>query len=342
MGDISRPRTNTLSSSSSPGKVPVRALRSDLLPSDRVTSFTASSVTPTSAKSGESLKTGEFLQAKGRKTPYKHRAGQGVSQSFSLEAGEVPRSVLVLEKEVKRLKQAFVEKKTEEIADSKETRRSSSRLSTDIDRYESRQIDQEFRRLTNLFLTSESELAQMRTERDRLLARVKDLEARNNSSNMYETLGKLQGENKMLMLEVRRLQEQVRNQGCFRILEVQFHELESLHSELIADNTRLKQELDNHKEAWRQQYEKLVDTASLLRDTRKDVTQVTEMVRIVRNGAGVSTALILGHMTSTTHSDDQPELSISKEAKALKEDVGSLKSLLADLYAESAHNCAYQ
>ena len=342
MGDITKPRTNAMGKSSSPGKVPVRALRADLLPSDRVSSWTAASVTPTSAHSGDSLKSGETHPAKPRRQPYKHRAGQVISQSFSLEAGEVPRSVLVLEQEVKRLKQAFVDK-SQEIADTKETRRSSSRLSSNADRCDSRPIDQEFRHLTNLFLTSESDLAQVRAERDKLAVRVKDLEARNNSSNMYETLGKLQGENKMLMLEVMRLQEQVRNQGYFQALEEQFHELENLHSDLVSDNSRLKQDLDTHKEAWRQQYEKLVDIASLLRETRKDITQVTEMVRIVRNGAGVSTALILGHMTSTTqHSEDQPELSISKEAKALKEDVGSLKSLLADLYAESAHNCAYQ
>lgn len=342
MGDITKPRTNSRCKSSSPGKAPVRALRADLLPSDQVTSWTAASATPTSAQSGDSLKSGDNHAFKARKQPYKHRAGQAASQSFSLEAGEVPRSVLVLEQEVKRLKQAFVDK-TQEVADTKETKRSFSRLSTDIDRFDSRPIDQEFRRLTNLFLTSESDLAQVRAERDKLAARVKHLEARNSASNMYEVLGKLQGENKMLMLEVRRLQEQVRNQGYFHALEEQFHELESLHSDLVSDNTRLKHDLETHKEAWRQQYEKLVGIASLLGETRKDITQVTEMVRIVRNGAGVSTALILGHMTSTgQHSEDQPELSISKEAKALKEDVGSLKSLLADLYAESSHSCAYQ
>ena len=301
-------------------------------------------LTPPSSHSNNSPGSSDTSSSKSHKAPYKHRPASVTSQSFSIESKDIRGSVSALEQQLKQLKLALPDPHFTTF-DTKESRRSISRLSTDIDRKDSESHPnfEEFRRLAKLYSTAESDLAVVKAERDKLAARVRDLESRHNSSNLYDILGKLQSENKLLMLEVRRLQEQVNNQGGFRTLEKQFSELESMHSDVVVDSNRVKQELEMHKEAWRQQHEKLVSITAVVREVRKEMTQLTEIAKIVRNGAGVSTALILGHMARTGKEDeDAMELSISKEVKGLKEEIGTLKSLLADLYAETSQSCSYQ
>ena len=375
-------------------KAPVRALHSSFFLSkeDHSPSLTASSMTPTSAKSRCDSPPSSALgdrfspqpQLKLRKLPLKSKyrnplqgvggEDRGREENDREEKEEqVQRptwdSVMVLEQEVKRLKKD-VRAKSVKITELQQTdddrRRPHSRVSVDwnllLDKKEqqirplrqqlessrpSASADPEMKRLANLFVAAETNLAQVKAERDQLAAKIKEMEGRQTTSaSLYEVLSRFQGENKMLMDEVRRLQGKLHAQASFKTLERQLSELQSTHQQLMADNARLHSEIETHKDAWRRQQEKLFETACSLREARRDISQLTEVVRIVRNGAGVSSALILGHMAQPSQFqplDDTSEVALNTEATGVKTEICSLRQYLSDLYAEQSGNlCSTQ
>lgn len=343
-------------------KAPVRALHSSffLTNEDHSPSLSASSMTPTSAKSKHDSPPSSATrdespvpQAKLRKLPLKAKYRNPLENHQHLPEHPSWTSVLALEEEVRKLKRDLKTQpqKTTDTQQSEDSKkRPQSRASRDWDSSpgktdhrccsQSRESpDPEMKRLANLFVASETALAQVRAERDQLAAKVRELEGRQAaSSGLYEVLARFQAENKMLMEEVRRLQSHIKAQGSMKALEKQIADMHTEHQRLRGENSRLREDVETHKDAWRRQQEKLFETACSLREAKKDISQLTEVIRIVRNGAGVSAALILGHMTHPGQYqtiDDTSEVVLLKETADMRAEISSLRQHLSDLYAET-------
>lgn len=219
-------------------------------------------------------------------------------------------------------------------------------LSEEVERLHGGVVDKEVKRLATLYVASEQALQQTRTDLEVLSNRLKTLESRPQDLGLYETLGRFQGENKRLMEEVRRLQGQVLSQTSMSTLEREFQEVEQMQNKLITDNGRLKQELDAQLQVHHSLFTRVTEACSLVMDCRKDLSQLTEVIRIVRKGEGVSAALILGHVSQSEHRDsveEQPEEAVMREARTLKADLRELRQFLSDIYAEqSGHICTQQ
>ena len=219
-------------------------------------------------------------------------------------------------------------------------------LSLEIGNLHKGVVDKEVKRLANLYVAAEKALKVAENEVKSLQEKVNLLENRGQETSLYDILGRFQGENKRLMEEVRRLQGQVLSQTSLSTLEREFQEVEQMQNKLIADNSRLKSEVDSCQQSSHRLFHRVSEASSLVTDCRKDLSQLTEVIRIVRKGEGVSAALILGHVSQTdspVHTSDRPEDTIITEAKQLQSDLSVLRQFLSDIYAEqSGHICTQQ
>jgi hypothetical protein len=193
-------------------------------------------------------------------------------------------------------------------------------------------------RLDERFVTLEMELKQakelLETERS------KHKEDRQKTAGLYDSLSLFQRENKALLEENGRLKEKMQDLDLLSALETQFQELKSLQSHLLSDNNRLQEEVKAHQSAQSRLRSLLTTSSAALHSCRKDLSQLTEVIRIVRQGEGVSSALILGHLGVVTSGDTED---IAEDAAAMRKDLETLRGLLADLYAEqSGHSCIAQ
>jgi hypothetical protein len=219
-------------------------------------------------------------------------------------------------------------------------------LTQEVERLNGGVVDKEVKRLASLYVASEKALQQAKADVEVLTERLKTLESRPQDKGLYEILGKFQGDNKRLMEEVRHLQGQVLSQTSLSTLEREFQEVEQMQNKLIMDNSRLKQELDSQQQSHHHLFTRVSEAHSLVMDCRKDLSQLTEVIRIVRKGEGVSAALILGHVSQLEHRESvekRPEDAVMSEAKTLKADLRVLRQFLSDIYAEqSGHICTQQ
>lgn len=165
-------------------------------------------------------------------------------------------------------------------------------------------------------------------------------ESRLKLEGLYESLARFQRENKSLLEENCILTEKIKDLELFSDLETQFLGLKSQQSQLLSDNSRLQEESKLLKSSETQLLAQLAASSSALHVCRKDLSQLTEVIRIIRQGEGVSAALVLGHMPKTNSGGD---LQVLEDAAALRKDLETLRGLLADLYAEqSGHLCVTQ
>lgn len=192
--------------------------------------------------------------------------------------------------------------------------------------------------LDERFVTLEMELKQakelLETERS------KYKENRHQTEALYDSLALFQRENKALLEENSRLKEKMSDLALLSTLETQLQELKTMQFHLISDNNRLQEEVKVHQSAQTHLNSLLTTSSSVLHSCRKDLSQLTEVIRIVRQGEGVSSALILGNLGIRTSGNTGD---IAEDAAAMRKDLEVLRGLLADLYAEqSGHGCIAQ
>lgn len=165
-------------------------------------------------------------------------------------------------------------------------------------------------------------------------------ESRQNLEGLYESLARFQRENKALLEENCILVDRIKDLDLLSTIESQFRDLKSQQSQLLSENLRLQEEAKVHEFAETRLLSQLAASSSALHACRKDLSQLTEVIRIIRQGEGVSAALVLGHMPRGNATGTEEVL---EDAAALRQDLETLRGLLADLYAEqSGHLCIAQ
>lgn len=194
----------------------------------------------------------------------------------------------------------------------------------------------EIQRLRELNSTTEMHLQATQAQISSLSQRLSDRDSASNP--LYAVLACFQRENKTLKEEIHRLQGELVGQESYYALERELKGVEARQSKLEEENKALRKKAEEGEERRKREDRRLAEIAGNVSDRKREVGQLTEVVRIITHGESISASLLLGSRLSNPPlpCPDAPVDYLAQETLQLQREIAGLRQMLADVYAEQS------
>ena len=144
--------------------------------------------------------------------------------------------------------------------------------------------EQEIQRLKALNGTTELHLQAAQAQIAALSQRLSDRDTASNP--LYAVLACFQRENKTLKEEIHRLQGELLSQESYYVLERDLKSMETRQNQLEEENKALRRQAEEGEERRRREDRRLGEIGGCVSDRKREVGQLTEVVRIISQIAG--------------------------------------------------------
>lgn len=195
--------------------------------------------------------------------------------------------------------------------------------------------EQEIQRLKAQNSSTELHFQAAQAQIAALSQRISDRDSASNP--LYAVLACFQRENKTLKEEIHRLQGELLSQESYYVLERELKDMEARQSLLEEENKTLRRRTEEGEERRGREERRLGEIGGCVSDRKREVGQLTEIVRIITQGESLSASLLLGsRLPPAPPVPDAPIDYLAQEALLLQKEIAALRQVLADVYAEQS------
>ena len=178
------------------------------------------------------------------------------------------------------------------------------------------------------------------TKAELINLRNKNEEINKKPSSLYEIIGILQSENKKLKEELTRKIEE----WNLKETEKKMREMENLQEKLLAENQRLREQLEQSSDSLRSIQRKVSIFSASLSACLQDLSQIAQVVKLMQDDAPLTAEILMQQVRRDGRREDMSVEGLMEwTIEHINTTVQELRQSLLSLYTESSsHTCTSQ